>query len=175
MIASRVSHILVPIDFGPGSESALRYAKMLAAKFGASLHLLHVLDDVNTGDASALDPHKSPATDGETCAADEGTRLCNLLSRDEVTRFHATGTLVFGSTGASIAKYARQRGIDLIVMETNGCTRLATTALGSIAECVVRTAHCPVLEVRDSGAVRVLHPSVRSEARTRGHHANHTH
>ena len=26
MIASRVSHIRLPIDFGPGSESALRYA-----------------------------------------------------------------------------------------------------------------------------------------------------
>ena len=37
MIASRVSHILLPIDFGPSSESALRYAKMLTAKFGASL------------------------------------------------------------------------------------------------------------------------------------------
>ena len=35
MIASHVSHILVPIDFGHGSESALRFAKMLTAKFGS--------------------------------------------------------------------------------------------------------------------------------------------
>jgi nucleotide-binding universal stress UspA family protein len=157
MIASRVSHILLPIDFGPSSEAALGYAKMLTAKFGASLHLLHVLDEVNTGDASAIDPHRRFAAGGETCAADEGTRLCHGLSREEVTRFHATETLVFGSTGASIANYARQRGIDLIVMGTNGCSRPATPALGSLAEYVVRTTHCPVLEVRDSGAVRVLH------------------
>jgi len=90
-------------------------------------------------------------------ASDPGTRLCNLLSRDEVRRFHATSALVFGSTAASITQYAREHGIDLIVMGTGGCTRLPETAMGSVVEYVGRTAHCPVVTVRDSGAVKLLH------------------
>ena len=157
MIASCVSDILVPIDFGPSSEVALGYAKGLAVSFDASLHLLHVVDDVNIGDRSAVDSSKRPAAAGEACVSDEGTRLCNFLSRDEVIRFHATSALVFGSTVASITKYARQQGIDLIVMGTNRCTPVSGNVVGSIAESVGRAAHCPVVTVRNSGAVEVLY------------------
>ena len=157
MIARRVSHILVPIDFSAGSKAALSYAKMLAASLGAKLHLLHVLGDATAGDSLALDSHGRTVGTGEAFAPDAGTRLCNLLSGDEVKRFHATGALVFGPTAASITTYARDHDIDLIVMGANGCTRLTATVLGSVAEWVVRTAHCPVLTVRDSGAVKLLH------------------
>ena len=33
--------VLVPTDFSPPSEQALRYAKALADAFGASLHVIH--------------------------------------------------------------------------------------------------------------------------------------
>jgi universal stress protein A len=155
MIASRVSHILVPIDFSCSSQAALSYAKMLAANFGASLHLLRVLDDVMTPDAVTIDPYKRHVGADEACALDEGSRLCNLLSGDEVKRFQATAALVFGSLTGSIAEYAREHGIDLIVMGTNECTPLGSPALGSVAECVARAAQCPVLTVRGFGAAKV--------------------
>jgi nucleotide-binding universal stress UspA family protein len=157
MIARGDSRILVPIDFGPSSEAALTYAKMLAASFDASLYLLHVLDDVSTSGTSAIHSYGKRGGVGEACALDPATRLCNLLSGDEVRRFHVTGAVVFGSTAASITKFASERGIDLIVMGTNRSPRLAATVPGSVAEYVVRTAHCPVLTVRDSGAVKLLH------------------
>ena len=157
MIARPVSHILVPIDFGPSSEAALKYAKLLAGSPGASLNLLHVLKDVDTNGTLGTVPNGKPGGAGEPCASDPGARLCNLLSRDEVRRFHATSALVFGSTAASITHYAREHDIDVIVMGTSGCTRLAEPVPENIVEYVVRTAHCPVLTVRDSGAVNLLH------------------
>ena len=45
MIALR--NVLVATDFGEPSASALRYGAELARRFGASLHVLHVLDDLS--------------------------------------------------------------------------------------------------------------------------------
>jgi nucleotide-binding universal stress UspA family protein len=40
-----VNSILVPVDFSASSKHALAYAIQLADTFGASLHVIHVLDD----------------------------------------------------------------------------------------------------------------------------------
>ena len=37
--------ILVPTDFSATAEAALNYAKVLAEALGASLHVIHVMDD----------------------------------------------------------------------------------------------------------------------------------
>jgi len=41
----RLKQILVPIDFSSPSERASDYGLTLARKFGATLHLLHVIED----------------------------------------------------------------------------------------------------------------------------------
>ena len=38
--------ILVPTDFSDASSAALDYAKSLAGAFGASIHLVHVMEDL---------------------------------------------------------------------------------------------------------------------------------
>jgi universal stress protein A len=151
-----ISRILVPTDFSPHSDAALTYAKALARTFGASLHLLHVLDDVLTSGVLTAEAYgPMPVGVDEGRHPDAGTRLCDLLSGDEVTRFHARGAVVFGTTSQSITRYAAEHGIDLIVMGTHGRTGVAHALIGSVAERVVRTAPCPVLTVRESGAVKV--------------------
>ena len=52
-----------------------------------------------------------------------------------------------------IVGYARDEGMDLIVMGTHGRKAVAHLLLGSVAERVVRTAPCPVLTVRDPANV----------------------
>ena len=42
-----ITRILVPVDFGDTSNLALDYAVTLARRFGATLHLLHVVDDAS--------------------------------------------------------------------------------------------------------------------------------
>ena len=150
-----ISRILVPTDFSPPSDAALIYAKALA-RFGASLHLLHVLDDVLTGGVLTADVGgPMPLGVDGVRHSDAGTRLCDLLSRDEVTRFHARSSVVFGATSPSITRYAAEHDIDLIVMGTHGRTGAAHAPIGSVAERVVRTAPCPVLTVRESGAAKM--------------------
>jgi nucleotide-binding universal stress UspA family protein len=57
----------------------------------------------------------------------------------------ATGELVEGVPHARIAELSKQA--ELIVMGTHGRTGLPRLLLGSVAERVLRTAHCPVLTV----------------------------
>ena len=47
-----------------------------------------------------------------------------------------------------IIRYADENEIDLIVLGTVGRTGLSHLLLGSVAENVVRKAHCPVFTVR---------------------------
>jgi len=44
-MAATVTRILVPTDFSTPSNAALDFAKTLAIRFSASLHVLHVLED----------------------------------------------------------------------------------------------------------------------------------
>ena len=44
-----LKHVLVATDFGDASQTALAYGRDLARTFGATLHVLHVVDDVRAG------------------------------------------------------------------------------------------------------------------------------
>ena len=48
-----ITRILVPSDFSESSDAALEYARMLADRFGASLHLVHVLHEPLLAEESA--------------------------------------------------------------------------------------------------------------------------
>jgi nucleotide-binding universal stress UspA family protein len=48
-------------------------------------------------------------------------------------------------------RYAREGGFDLVVVGTHGRTGIRHMVLGSVAERVIREAHCAVLVVRRSG------------------------
>jgi nucleotide-binding universal stress UspA family protein len=53
-----------------------------------------------------------------------------------------------GEPAAEILSYAERSGVDLLVLGTHGRTGLEHALMGSVAERVVRKAHCPVLTVR---------------------------
>ena len=143
------TRILVPTDFSPTSDAALEYARALARKFGASLHLLHVFEDpVLMG---AVTPESYVPEAPETRAAvmkGAQERLDHRLRPSD--RLSATGEIVMGSPARAVTDYAARSAIDLIVMGTHGREGIAHLLLGSIAERVVRTAPCPVLTVRQA-------------------------
>ena len=47
-----------------------------------------------------------------------------------------------------IVKYAEDEGFDYIVVGTRGLSGLKRMLLGSIADKIVRHAHCPVIVIR---------------------------
>ena len=143
-------HILVPIDFSPPSDSALEYARNVAARYGASLHLLHVAEDPYRAFYSA--EVFVPEIEGlrDEILTDTGRRLTERLRPSDVTELQATADSIIGTPAGSIVEYAVGRDIDLIVMGTHGRGGMAHLLMGSVAERVVRTASCPVLTVREA-------------------------
>jgi universal stress protein A len=145
-----VTTILVPTDFSEPSDAALEYATTLATKLGASLHLLHVFEDPYiTGGAFAAEMYAPvPADLREALLNEAKERLEQRLAGLDNDRFHVTAEVYTGPTAKAITDYAKTAGIDLIVMGTHGRTGMAHLLLGSVAERVVRAAHCPVMTVR---------------------------
>jgi nucleotide-binding universal stress UspA family protein len=153
-----ITRILVPTDFSDTSDAALDFAKGIAETFGASLHLVHVFEDPFVTGAFAAETYAPlpPAT--RAALLDEATeRLLQRLPADEQTRLKGTTEIVTGIGASAIVEYARTHNVDLIVMGTHGRTGMAHLLMGSVAERVVRTAHCPVLTIhKDKGVV--THP-----------------
>jgi len=145
---ARITRILVPTDFSATADAALEYAFVLAERFGASLQLLHVLEDPFVTDGMAAEAYISEAPALRTAMLhDAQERLRQRAVRDTAGLTIDTEVL-FGHGARTIAEYAAERNVDLIVMGTHGRTGFAHLLLGSIAERLVRTSPCPVLTVR---------------------------
>lgn len=135
-----LKQILVATDFSDASGVALGYGRAFALTFGASLHLLHVMEN--------LFLHPVPVDPSQMKSA-MMKRLTERLTDEDRASRHATATLETSDNAAeAIVKYAAAHNIDLIVMGTHGRGAVARLLVGSVTEAVVRTAPCPVLTVR---------------------------
>jgi len=146
MIALR--QVMVPTDFSEASECALKYGRAFAASFGASLHVVHVVEDFVAWSWAADTYVATLPRIREEVEAEAVARLGQLIPPAEAERLQAKVALLAGNPFVEIVRYAREHDIDLIVMGTHGRGPVAHALIGSVAERVVRKAHCPVLTVR---------------------------
>jgi nucleotide-binding universal stress UspA family protein len=141
----QLDHILVATDFSEPADTALTYGRALAAKFGATLHVLNVVDDlfarsVGLEGYAGLDPELQREI--EAAAAKQ---LRSLVASEAIPVKPVTRTS--NAPAQAIVDYALRSKIDLIVIGTRGRGGVAHLLMGSVAERVVRTASCPVLTV----------------------------
>lgn len=139
--------ILVPTDFSDASEAALDYAKALARAFGATIHLVHVMEDLLAHAWAAEVYVASMPTLRDEIAKEAGERLAAMAAAEPKAAALQTALLA-GNPFLEIIRYAKAQNIDLIVIGTHGRGAIAHMLLGSVAEKVVRKSPCPVLTVR---------------------------
>jgi nucleotide-binding universal stress UspA family protein len=132
------SPVVVPFDFSEHSIAALKRARSLVGS-ASQIHALHVL------------PFLIP-TEPEVVWAtvDDAHRIQHALEnlRDAVVASgigDAQLDVRLGDPGQIAADLAEELGAELIVIGSHGRTGLSRMFLGSVAERVVRLAHCPVL------------------------------
>ncbi len=148
--------ILCPTDFSEPSRQAIDLARTLAVQFGAELRIMHCVEPVTihgpTVDIGA------PASNFDMAGyqdmilkqAEESLRALSaeLSSRELEVSIH----LARGKPGDEIAVHAKAFNADLVVIATHGESGWRRFLFGSVAEKVVRTAHCHVLTVNEGAA-----------------------
>ena len=143
-----LKRILVPTDFSKTSEVAINYARALATAFGASLDVLHVLEDPYVHGWASVSSLPNLPSYREVLTQRAHERLEELVTPADRERFHAQIVTKFGAPFIEIIRYAKEHDIDLIVMGTHGHGPIVHMLMGNVAEKVVRKAPCPVLTVR---------------------------
>jgi len=147
---SRVKRLLVPTDFSATSEIAFNYALDMAARDGASIHLLHVIEDASFAAAYPDGLYVELPGLRDQLIGEAQKRLDAVAAVCAAAKVEAATQVIVGRPSDAITAEANTRGTDLIVMGTHGRGGLAHLLLGSVAERVVRSAACPVLIVRPS-------------------------
>lgn len=162
-IMSLPKTILVPTDFGEASDCAVEYALELAKALGSEIVLLHAFEIPAVGfpDGALI------ATAEMTNRVLEGAQVG--LDR-QVAQYEGRGVAMRsvikqGDAWRSVVGTAEELGADLIVMGTHGRKGLPRALLGSVAEKVVRTAHCPVLTIHKGDVTE--HPEITGERTAR--------
>jgi nucleotide-binding universal stress UspA family protein len=145
------TRILAATDFSDDSNYALEFAEELARRFSAEIFVMHVDQPL----APVMVSELSPGLDvGAINRIAEEQRLLALKELDRITArlrdagLKSRGLLKVGAPFLEIINAAYNEGADLIVLGTHGRTGLAHVLMGSVAERVVRKAHCPVLTIR---------------------------
>jgi nucleotide-binding universal stress UspA family protein len=143
--------ICCPIDFSDASRAAMEVAADLARRCGAALVLLHAypIPGYTFPDGSVV---ASPRMMQEL--ADQAERHIEewRVDAEKLAGGPVTSDKAVGEPAAEIVSYASGNGVDLLVLGTHGRTGIQHAFMGSVAERVVRRAHCPVLTVRPGAA-----------------------
>ena len=145
-----IRNILVPTDFSEGSDAALACARELASATGATLHMMHVVENPFAPggfmEMCPLPVGYLPA-DFEKAAHE---RLQSCLSAGDTATCQPTFSTTMGIPAREILqRLDEEPKIDLVVMATHGRGGVARMVMGSVADKVVRGAHCPVMTLRN--------------------------
>jgi nucleotide-binding universal stress UspA family protein len=136
--------VIVPIDFSEDSFRAIRVGLEFVEK-GSNLHLIHV--------TQPWDEHVIGGTWGQETEEERIQSIEKAIQEKlKDTEYQGIPIVVrIGSPAVEIARYAEESDAELIVMPSHGRTGIKHFALGSVAERVIRKAHCPVLVLRGKG------------------------
>lgn len=144
----KVRRVLIGTDLDTAHLDALMMGQQIAHAFGAALGVVNVLAPGFPADAVSPHRHVAELNDADETAARMQTlpeRLQDLLGMDQ------TGFQSFverGEPGHGIVERANRFPADLVVVGSHNRKGIERWLLGSVAEYVVRHAHCPVLVAR---------------------------
>ncbi len=131
-------HILFPVDFSDRSKALCPYVKAIVDQFRAKLTLINVvgmpIDTVGGVDRSFPVVFDFPAMEP----------IVKERLRDYMNAPGADIVVELGDAAVAISDYARDHGVDLIMMPTHGYGKFRSLLMGSVVSKVLHDADCAV-------------------------------
>lgn len=149
------SNILVPVDGSEIGERSLPMAQGLAQSSGGTIHLVQVisrdpeLQAIHGGSGESIQELEINRDAARLLIETRITRgkeyLESLASRLQNEGIKVATVIREGAADTNIVDYAKEQGIDLIVMSTHGHGGFRRLLLGSVTDRVIRSGAIPVL------------------------------
>jgi len=139
------TRILLAYDGSHHAQRALAVTLDLAQRYGAKVYAVSV----------AHVPEFADTRDEVNGALEDASNFYDKLLREAREAASRKGIeletrVVPGHPADALARFAEEKGCDLIVVGARGRSGVTRYILGSASEAVVRYAHCSVLVVKDT-------------------------
>lgn len=142
-----MKRILVPTDFSPLAESALKIAANLARKHDSEIYLLHLLDlPLDLIDPTQGGSQDLPESIFFMKLAHQ--RFSKAMNKPYLEGIKVNETVEFNAAFEGIMEVSKKHNCDLIIMGSHGAEGLKEVFIGSNTEKVVRYSEIPVLVIK---------------------------
>jgi len=135
-----INHLIVPVDLEEHTEKLIEYAAYIAEKLDAKLTIVHVVEpfpaigDMELGMATIEEYTQNRIRHGQ-----------KFLEKLAEPYPNTEKKILQGEIVDEIVNYAKEKETEIIVIGTHGTKGIEKLLLGSVAERVVKYAHCPTL------------------------------
>jgi nucleotide-binding universal stress UspA family protein len=141
-------HVLLPTDGSVGVDRAIDHAIDAADRYGATLHVLYVVDS-DVVNAYSGDEFVDGAEGAEETLEETGREALDAVATRAREAGVETATAVrYGVPHEEILRYADEEGVDLTVMGSKTRSGDYRRMLGSVTERVSRQSPGPVSIVK---------------------------
>ncbi|MDF1614602.1 universal stress protein [Desulfurivibrio dismutans] len=143
-----IKKILVPLDFSGNSIMLIKKAGKVAQELGAELEVVHVVESLAPYMGFAV-PHIPLDSMGKDLYAHAEKKMESFLEENMPAGVpHQAKVITGNDAAAEIIRHAEENNCDLIIIATQGFKGLPKFLFGSVAERVLKQAHCPVMTVK---------------------------
>jgi len=150
-IIHKIHNVVTPVDFSDNSRLIAESSAYMAGKFGASMHLVFVVQNFEDYSGFFVPQMTLPSLEGEIADSAETKMASFCAEMLEVSQAAGVKNLDYkvltGDVAEKLVEYATDIEADLIVMGTHGYKGLEKIMFGSVAARVVRGAPCPVMTI----------------------------
>jgi nucleotide-binding universal stress UspA family protein len=147
--ADKIQRILVPVDFGPVTDSAVAWALLFAQRFEAEVHILHVVSREQHTERSVEPSGK--VTHSSNVPPHVSARSAELAARLVDAGVKATSDVVIaGGVVNGIIDYNDRAEFDLLVLGLTGPPRGAARLTRGLAATLRNRMSIPLLSIRQA-------------------------